>query len=98
MSGNIRALSMHQAIFCDYSNCKTWRDPGEWKLVNGFIEEHKGDTLVFIYSIYQNPDQVKVFKEAFKDYIIFESKPSVNGSAGHGGIPRNTLVIVDIPK
>ena len=65
-----------------------------------FINKNKGNTLVFVVSDTQGKAELykKAFEENLKKYLVFKSDKSVNGSAGHGTAPRNTLYILDIPN
>lgn len=95
MSGNIIEHPMSYAVRGRYEE---WNSPPKYEIVNGFVEKNRGNTLVFVASLSNSPEQVRVFEEGFKDNIVFKSKKSVNGSTNHGTLPRNTLYIVDIPK
>ena len=82
--------------------------PGMWgiqpivglKINKDFINKNKGNTLVFVVSDVQGGAEFhkKAFEEELKDYLVFKSEKSVNGSPGHGTAPRNTLYILDIPN
>jgi len=70
------------------------------KINKDFINRNKGNTLVFVVSGTQGGAEFlkKAFEEELKDYLVFKSEKSVNGTAGHGTAPRNTLYILDIPN
>lgn len=95
MSGNIIEYPMSYAVRGRFAG---WNSPPKYEIVKGFVENNRGNTLVFVASLSNSPEQIRVFEEGFKDNIVFKSKKSVNGSVGHGTMPRNMLYIVDIPK
>lgn len=70
------------------------------KINKDFINRNKGNTLVFVVSDGQGGAEFhkKAFEEELKDYLVFKSEKSVNGTNGHGTAPRNTMYILDIPN
>lgn len=55
----------------------------------------KEDTGLLVFGNNQEK-QLQALEESPRIKILYKSVKSVNGTPGHGGLPRNTLVIVEL--